>query len=205
MAVNTNADIGQQVKHIYPSRPDVVVLQDLNLVVPAGSTVAITGASGSGKSTIFALLERFYDPVAGEVLIDGLRLDSLNVHWLRQQIGLVSQEPCLFSGTIEENILHGLRCAGTHQATGSRALVEQAARLANAHEFIMQLPQGYETPIGERGSLLSGGQRQRIAIGRAVVGDPKILLFDEATSALDSKSESVVSHIILDGFKEAGQ
>ncbi|PPJ58180.1 hypothetical protein CBER1_02559 [Cercospora berteroae] len=183
----------RNIKHIYPSRPDVVVLEDLNLTIPAGSTIAITGASGSGKSTIVALLERFYSPVSGDLLVDGHSIADLNLHWLRQQIGLVSQDPTLFSGSVEENILYGLRGTATeHSASERRKLVEEAARLANAHNFIMQLPEGYDTHVGERGSFLSGGQKQRIAIAQAVISNPKIMLFDEATSALDSKTEGVV-------------
>lgn len=184
----------KNVKHIYPSRPEVVVIEDMNLVIPAGKTTALVGASGSGKSTIVGLVERFYDPVGGEVLLDGHNVQDLNLRWLRQQVSLVSQEPTLFATSIAGNIRHGL--IGTkHEALSTEEamhLIESAAKMSNAHDFITQLPEGYETNVGERGFLLSGGQKQRIAIARAVVGDPRVLLLDEATSALDSKSEGVV-------------
>ncbi|KAF2484720.1 multidrug resistance protein 1, 2, 3 [Neohortaea acidophila] len=184
----------RNIRHIYPSRPEVVVMEDVNLVVPAGKTTALVGASGSGKSTIVGLVERFYDPVGGQVLLDGHDVQELNLRWLRQQVSLVSQEPTLFATTVFENILHGL--IGTdfegRSHDENRELVEHAARMANAHDFITQLPEGYETNVGERGFLMSGGQKQRIAIARAIVSDPRILLLDEATSALDTKSEGVV-------------
>ncbi|KAK1021097.1 GTPase-activating protein, partial [Friedmanniomyces endolithicus] len=184
----------RHVKHIYPSRPEVVVMEDVSLLVPAGKTTALVGASGSGKSTIVGLVERFYDPVGGEVLFDGHSIQDLNLRWLRQNISLVSQEPTLFATTIFGNIRHGLiGTAYEHQSADEvRELVENAARESNAHDFITQLPEGYNTNVGERGFLLSGGQKQRIAIARAIVSDPKVLLLDEATSALDTKSEGVV-------------
>lgn len=184
----------KNIRMIYPSRTEVVVMEDVNLKVPAGKTTALVGASGSGKSTIVGLVERFYDPVGGEVYLDGHEVSKLNLRWLRQQISLVSQEPTLFGTTIFGNIQHGL--IGTKHENADieqqRELIIAAAKMANAHDFIMGLPERYDTNVGERGFLLSGGQKQRIAIARAMVSDPKILLLDEATSALDTKSEGVV-------------
>lgn len=184
----------ENVNFNYPSRPGIRVVKDLSLTFRAGKTVALVGASGSGKSTIVSLIERFYDPTSGAVTLDGRNLKDLNLKWLRSQIGLVSQEPTLFSTTIKGNVGHGL--IGTkleHISEDEKfALIKEACIKANANDFISKLPLGYDTMVGERGFLLSGGQKQRIAIARAIVSDPRILLLDEATSALDTQSEGVV-------------
>ncbi|KAK9453078.1 P-loop containing nucleoside triphosphate hydrolase protein [Dipodascopsis uninucleata] len=184
----------RDVKFIYPSRPESVILNHFNLTIEAGTTVALVGASGSGKSTIIGILERFYKAVGGNICIDGHDIDELSVSFLRQQIALVSQEPILFACTVFENIAYGL--VGTRYENVSdiekQALVTEACKQANALDFIEKLPLGLQTHVGERGFLLSGGQKQRVAIARAIVSNPKILLLDEATSALDTKSEGVV-------------
>ncbi|CAL5097082.1 unnamed protein product [Urochloa decumbens] len=176
----------RHVRFRYPTRPDVQIFQDLCLTIQSGKTVALVGESGSGKSTAIALLQRFYDPDAGHILVDGVDIQKFQLRWLRQQMGLVSQEPSLFNDTIRANIAYGKE----GQATESDVVA--AARLANAHKFISSLHQGYDTVVGERGAQLSGGQKQRVAIARAIVKDPKILLLDEATSALDAESERIV-------------
>ncbi|CAM0954127.1 unnamed protein product [Alopecurus aequalis] len=183
-------------KHIsfrYPSRPDIQIFSDFNLSIPSKKTVALVGQSGCGKSTVIALLERFYDPDSGAILLDGVEIKNLKLSWLRDQMGLVSQEPVLFNDTIRANIAYG-----KHEAVTEEEIVV-AAKAANAHEFISSMPQAYNTTVGERGTQLSGGQKQRIAIARAILKDPRILLLDEATSALDAESEHVVQDA-LDGM-----
>ncbi|KAE9025891.1 ABC transporter B family member 3 [Phytophthora rubi] len=174
----------------YPTRPEVSVLRNYNLTIEAGQTVAFCGPSGGGKSTCVSLIERFYDPIEGQVLLDGIDTKELNLNWLRSQIGLVGQEPTLFIGTIAENIAYGLTDKPTQQD------IEEAAKMANAHGFITKFPDGYDTQVGMKGEQLSGGQKQRIAIARAILKNPNILLLDEATSALDSESEKVVQEAL---------
>ncbi|XP_060800783.1 ATP-dependent translocase ABCB1 isoform X2 [Amyelois transitella] len=169
----------------YPARPGVTVLKGVNLTIKRGESVALVGHSGCGKSTIIQLLCRYYDTLEGSVLLDGKNVKDISVQWLRKQIGMVGQEPVLFNTTIRENIRYGREGAND-------AEIEACARQANAHQFIMKLPKGYDTLVGERGASLSGGQKQRIAIARALVRNPSILLLDEATSALDTSSEAKV-------------
>lgn len=182
------------IKFHYPSRPDIPVVENLSLVFPAGKTTALVGASGSGKSTVVSLVERFYDPLEGSIELDGVDLRKLNLRWLRSRIGLVSQEPILFATTAMENVAYGLINTPYENASSEEKLklVKDACVKANADGFISNLPLGYDTTVGERGFLLSGGQKQRIAIARAIVSDPCILLLDEATSALDTRSEGIV-------------
>lgn len=173
----------------YPSRPDVMVFKGFSLSIQTGRSMALVGQSGSGKSTIIGLIQRFYDPLTGVVKIDGKEIKTYNLRALRRHIGLVSQEPVLFAGTIRENIIYGTEAA-------SDVEIENAARPANAHEFISSLKDGYDTWCGERGFQLPGGQKQRIAIARAILKNPSILLLDEATSALDNQSEKVVQEAL---------
>ncbi|XP_057737121.1 ABC transporter B family member 15-like [Arachis stenosperma] len=177
------------VEFAYPSRPDNMILSNFSLKIPAGKTVALVGGSGSGKSTVISLLQRFYDPIGGEIRLDGVPIMKMQLKWLRSQMGLVSQEPALFATSIKENILFGREDASEQE-------IVEAAKASNAHNFISQLPQGYDTQVGERGVQMSGGQKQRIAIARAIIKKPRILLLDEATSALDSESERVVQEAL---------
>jgi ABC-type multidrug transport system fused ATPase/permease subunit len=169
----------------YPSRPEVQVLKGINFDVEAGRKIALVGASGAGKTTITALLFRFYEPDSGTILLDGFPANEINLNCLRRQMAIVPQEVLLFGGTIFENIAYGNTEASEEEIT-------EAARKANALEFIHSFPMGFQTVVGERGVQLSGGQKQRIAIARAILRDPRILVLDEATSALDTASESLV-------------
>ncbi|NBA96213.1 ATP-binding cassette domain-containing protein [Pseudomonas sp. R5(2019)] len=179
----------EAVSFAYPSRPDQWAIEGLSLTVEPGETLALVGPSGAGKSTLFDLLLRFYDPQQGRILIDGQPLTVLDPHDLRRHFALVAQTPALFYGTVQENIRYG-------RDDVSRGQVEAAARIAHAHDFIVQLPQGYDTPLGEAGLGLSGGQRQRLAIARALLVDAPILLLDEATSALDAQSEHLIQQAL---------
>lgn len=183
----------ENVRFQYPTRPTVPVLRNLTLEAKPGSYIAVVGASGSGKSTIIQLLERFYDPSAGVISLDGERIRELNVQEYRKHLALVSQEPTLYAGTIRFNIVIG---AVKAQSEVTMEEIEQACRDANILEFIQSLPQGFDTEVGGKGSQLSGGQKQRIAIARALIRNPKVLLLDEATSALDSNSEKVVQEAL---------
>jgi ABC-type multidrug transport system fused ATPase/permease subunit len=176
-------------------RPDVPVLRRVTLDVKPGERVALVGSSGAGKSTMLKLLMRFYDVKEGAVFIDGYDLRDLPLTFLRSQIGLVQQEPFLFNGTVRENILYG-------DLTADQSRIEEVARAARAHEFIMALPEGYDTRIGERGVKLSVGQKQRVSIARVLLKDPPIVVFDEATSNIDTETEARIRealHYLVQG------
>ncbi|OWM70097.1 hypothetical protein CDL15_Pgr025947 [Punica granatum] len=179
----------KNVDFCYPTRPEVLVLSNFSLKVNGGQTVAVVGVSGSGKSTIISLMERFYDPVAGQVLLDSRDLKLYNLRWLRSHMGLVQQEPIIFSTTIRENIIYA-----RHNA--SEAEMKEAARIANAHHFISSLPYGYDTHVGMRGVDLTPGQKQRIAIARVILKNAPILLLDEASSSIESESSRVVQEAL---------
>ena len=185
----------EQVGFSYPSRPDQAATQELNLIAQQGKVLALVGPSGAGKSTLFELLQRFYDPQVGRITLGGADIRQLDPKDLRQQMALVPQQPALFSS----DVLHNIRY-GKPNATDDEVI--SAAKKAHAHDFIMQLPQGYQSFLGERGVRLSGGQRQRIAIARAILKDPHILLLDEATSALDSESEHHVQQALVELMRE---
>uniref|UniRef100_A0A158PCQ7 ABC-type xenobiotic transporter n=1 Tax=Angiostrongylus cantonensis TaxID=6313 RepID=A0A158PCQ7_ANGCA len=204
----------------YPTRKHTKILRALNLEntfgnqasfrnrlilmfqVKPGTTVALVGKSGCGKSTVMALLERFYNPRKGVIMVDGENIRNFNIRRLREQICIVSQEPTLFDCTIRENI-----CYGLESKRPSYVQIVHAAKMANIHNFIVSLPEGYDTRVGEKGTQLSGGQKQRIAIARALIRDPPVLLLDEATSALDAESEKVTdsANIVQEALDVARQ
>ena len=177
------------IRFAYPTRTEARVLDGVDLDLRPGEVVALVGPSGAGKSTVAALLSRFYDPDEGCVRLDGVGYEELDPDWLREQVGVVSQEPILFATSIRENILYG-------RPGAPASAVEGAARAANADDFIRAFPEGYDTPVGERGVRLSGGQKQRVAIARALLKDPRVLVLDEATSALDAESEHQVQEAL---------
>merc|ERR1719242_911198 len=194
----------ENVSFVYPTRSDAQILDTFNLEVPAGKALAIVGESGSGKSTVISLLLRFYDVMEGHgaITIGGHDIKSLKPDFIRNHVGVVAQEPVLFTGTIRENILYGLSLDETRSDDELEDELLRVSREANAHDFIMDFPDGYSTEIGEGGINLSGGQKQRIAIARALIKRPSILLLDEATSALDAASEQLVADALEKSMKQ---
>uniref|UniRef100_A0A452HT68 ATP binding cassette subfamily B member 5 n=1 Tax=Gopherus agassizii TaxID=38772 RepID=A0A452HT68_9SAUR len=186
----------RDIHFVYPTRPEAHVLQGLSVKVNKGQMLALVGSSGCGKSTSIQLLERFYDPMAGQVFADGFDTETLHLQWLRSKLGIVSQEPFLFDCSIAENIQYG-----DNSRVVSQEEVEEAAKAANIHTFIENLPEKYNTQVSDKGAQLSGGQKQRIAIARALVRKPAVLLLDEATSALDTESEKIVQKALDDARK----
>jgi ATP-binding cassette subfamily B protein len=185
----------RDVSFSYPSRPDTLALDHISLNIAAGKSLALVGPSGAGKTTLFELLQRFYDPQSGSITLDGVDLREMSLAQLRAQLAIVPQQPTLFSADVRYNIAYG-------RPDASDADIEMAARRAHAHEFIETLPHGYGSYLGEQGVRLSGGQRQRIALARAMLTDPKVLLLDEATSALDAESEHQVQQAISELMRE---
>ena len=184
-------------------QPEREVLTDINLELPKGKTIALVGQSGSGKTTLTDLVPRFYDPTQGSITLDGIDIRDYNTHDLRALMGIVCQEPILFNDTVYNNITFGVDTSlPAPNGLTWRQAVEQAARIANAHSFITDMPEGYQTVIGDRGSRLSGGQRQRLSIARAILKNPPLLILDEATSALDSESEKLVQEALFNLMKE---
>jgi len=177
------------VRFAYPARPETPALDDFSLSIKPGETVALVGPSGAGKTSVIQLIQRFYDPDEGRITLDGVALSDMARHAFRANLALVPQDPVIFAASARENIRFG-------RLDASDAEIEAAARAANAHEFIAQLPEGYDTYVGERGVMLSGGQKQRIAIARAILRDAAVLLLDEATSALDAESERAVQEAV---------
>jgi ATP-binding cassette subfamily B protein/subfamily B ATP-binding cassette protein MsbA len=184
----------ENVSFRYPSSEEMV-LQEINLFIEPGETIALVGRSGSGKTTLCNLLARFYDPTIGKISIGQTDLRDVHVETYRKYLGIVEQDVFLFDGTVADNIAYAAR-------TADEVDIQNAARIANAHEFISKLPDGYDTMIGERGVRLSGGQRQRIAIARAVLADPKLFILDEATSNLDTESEQLIQESLAELMKD---
>ncbi|CAF4604751.1 unnamed protein product [Rotaria sp. Silwood2] len=191
-----NGDVQfDNISFAYPARPDVLVLRNISLIARAGEITALVGSSGSGKSTCISLLLRFYEPLSGHIAINNRSITYCDLKQFRKKIGVVSQEPALFATSIYENIRLG-------KENATKAEIEEAARQANAHDFIMRLPDKYETLVGERGVQLSGGEKQRIALARALVKQPILLLLDEATNALDSANEQIIQEALDKACKD---